>query len=373
MSNENDPRYTHPQGASPAQIVWHSDAPATTPAWQGPGAFSAEPAAAEPAAPQPPASSLSTAWATSSTDDSSASAPDAPAQWAPSAPAAASTSPAAPEAARPTDDVAAPAAPQDPWVKPGAADTAEEVHRDWTDRNGDLAPSTQTSQQNAPAPHTASPYAEPQQQNAPSPYADQDRNAPATSWSDEGNSGSSWADRQAPAAPAAPPAPYAGGPAGAPAQGSQSSTAYDPYARPREETIAPAQGGQDPQGAQDAWAAHHAQNADSPMAEDPAQGDAIPAPPQNDAPSSAEPASDEDALSIGRGRENSIVLDDMLVSRKHIRITADDQGLLLEDLGSRNGTYVNGQRVDRAHLEEGDRIGVGATTFEVRDGWLVTI
>ncbi|NHN56440.1 FHA domain-containing protein [Calidifontibacter sp. DB0510] len=95
------------------------------------------------------------------------------------------------------------------------------------------------------------------------------------------------------------------------------------------------------------------------------------------APAPPDPAGgqevDEDALTIGRGRHNSIVLDDMLVSRQHVRITADDQGLLLEDLGSRNGTFVNGRRVERTHLEEGDRIGIGSTTFEVRDGWLVTI
>lgn len=84
-------------------------------------------------------------------------------------------------------------------------------------------------------------------------------------------------------------------------------------------------------------------------------------------------AEDDDALSIGRGRGNSIVLDDMLVSRHHVRITADDDGLVLQDLGSRNGTYVNDERVQRTSLHEGDRIGIGATTFEVRDGWLVSI
>ncbi len=80
-----------------------------------------------------------------------------------------------------------------------------------------------------------------------------------------------------------------------------------------------------------------------------------------------------EALTIGRGRENSIVLDDMLVSRHHVRITADADGLILEDLGSRNGTYVNGRRVERTHLSEGDRIGIGAATFEVRDGWLLNV
>lgn len=92
-------------------------------------------------------------------------------------------------------------------------------------------------------------------------------------------------------------------------------------------------------------------------------------------PAVQEPAAEPEpeALTIGRGRENSIVLDDMLVSRHHVRITADADGLILEDLGSRNGTYVNGRRVERTHLSEGDRIGIGAATFEVRDGWLLNV
>jgi len=81
----------------------------------------------------------------------------------------------------------------------------------------------------------------------------------------------------------------------------------------------------------------------------------------------------EDSLTIGRSRSNSIVLDDMLVSRRHVVITADDEGLLLRDLGSRNGTFVNGRRVEQTLLHEGDRIGIGASTFEVRDGWLVSV
>lgn len=94
-------------------------------------------------------------------------------------------------------------------------------------------------------------------------------------------------------------------------------------------------------------------------------------------PAVADPAAaqeeEPEALTIGRGRDNSIVLDDMLVSRQHVRITADADGLVLEDLGSRNGTYVNGRRVERTHLSEGDRIGIGAATFEVRDGWLLNV
>lgn len=81
----------------------------------------------------------------------------------------------------------------------------------------------------------------------------------------------------------------------------------------------------------------------------------------------------DESLTIGRGRDNAMVLDDMLVSRQHVRISVDDEGLVIEDLGSRNGTFVNGRRIERTHLNEGDRIGIGASTFEVRDGWLVAI
>ena len=38
-----------------------------------------------------------------------------------------------------------------------------------------------------------------------------------------------------------------------------------------------------------------------------------------------------------------------------------------------NGTFVNGRRVEQTLLHEGDRIGIGASTFEVRDGWLVSV
>ena len=100
---------------------------------------------------------------------------------------------------------------------------------------------------------------------------------------------------------------------------------------------------------------------------------AEPRSPEQRSPEPTADSDEDDALTIGRGRGNSIVLDDMLVSRHHVRITADDDGLVLQDLGSRNGTYVNGHRVERAALHEGDRLGIGATTFEVRDGWLVSV
>lgn len=77
-------------------------------------------------------------------------------------------------------------------------------------------------------------------------------------------------------------------------------------------------------------------------------------------------------LTIGRGLENQIVVDDLLASRQHVRLTPrQGGGYDVEDLGSRNGTYVNGQRVDRAFLSEGGLLAVGHSRFTVRQGQLV--
>ncbi|MBO1765763.1 ATP-binding cassette domain-containing protein [Allobranchiibius sp. GilTou38] len=76
-------------------------------------------------------------------------------------------------------------------------------------------------------------------------------------------------------------------------------------------------------------------------------------------------------LGIGRGLENQIVLDDLLVSRRHTELVPQDGGFEVHDLGSRNGTYVNGQRVEVGRLGEGDLLAVGHSRFTVRHGQLV--
>lgn len=63
---------------------------------------------------------------------------------------------------------------------------------------------------------------------------------------------------------------------------------------------------------------------------------------------------------LGRGRDCSLRIDDPGASREHARITVTgDHRYVLEDLGSLNGTYVDGRRVDRAELQSGDRINMG--------------
>ncbi|MFW0783657.1 ATP-binding cassette domain-containing protein [Gordonia sp. CPCC 206044] len=68
---------------------------------------------------------------------------------------------------------------------------------------------------------------------------------------------------------------------------------------------------------------------------------------------------------IGRTPDNDVVVDDMLVSRHHARITAAPTGLLLEDLGSVNGTFVNGHRIDTARLSDGAVITIGNSDLVV--------
>lgn len=64
--------------------------------------------------------------------------------------------------------------------------------------------------------------------------------------------------------------------------------------------------------------------------------------------------------SIGRGRENDITLDDSFLSADHARLSWNGKGWVLEDLGSTNGTQVNGKRVKRATaLKPGDTIEFG--------------
>jgi len=68
---------------------------------------------------------------------------------------------------------------------------------------------------------------------------------------------------------------------------------------------------------------------------------------------------DKPAITIGRGEECEIVLPDRQVSRKHVRVVREDDGFYVEDLGSKNGTYVNGMPVrDRVKLQDGDEIQV---------------
>ncbi|HKQ68409.1 MAG TPA: GGDEF domain-containing protein [Polyangiaceae bacterium] len=71
---------------------------------------------------------------------------------------------------------------------------------------------------------------------------------------------------------------------------------------------------------------------------------------------------------IGRGKECGVRIDDPGISRRHARVVRRGPGAyFVEDLGSRNGTFVGGKQVVNHRLEEGDRIQVGPT-LELRFG-----
>jgi pSer/pThr/pTyr-binding forkhead associated (FHA) protein len=71
-------------------------------------------------------------------------------------------------------------------------------------------------------------------------------------------------------------------------------------------------------------------------------------------------------ISIGRSADNDIVLQDPMVSKNHARVIQQGNNLLVEDLGSSNGTIVNGQKVTSHVLADGDRLYLGETNLTFR-------
>jgi len=71
-------------------------------------------------------------------------------------------------------------------------------------------------------------------------------------------------------------------------------------------------------------------------------------------------------LTLGRAQENDVVLDDPQVSRHHAQVTREGDQIVVEDLGSTNGTLVNGRRITGPHvLQPTETLAVGASVFSV--------
>jgi signal transduction histidine kinase/pSer/pThr/pTyr-binding forkhead associated (FHA) protein len=70
-------------------------------------------------------------------------------------------------------------------------------------------------------------------------------------------------------------------------------------------------------------------------------------------------------LIIGRKPDVHVRVQDIATSGHHAEVLIEDSGVRLRDLGSRNGTYLNGKRIDEAPLEAGDEIEIGVTTIVV--------
>jgi len=72
-------------------------------------------------------------------------------------------------------------------------------------------------------------------------------------------------------------------------------------------------------------------------------------------------------VSIGRSPENGLVIDNPAVSHYHARVFNEEGRLMLEDFGSMNGTFVNGQRVKMVTLKPGDSVGIGKHTIVISE------
>ncbi len=76
------------------------------------------------------------------------------------------------------------------------------------------------------------------------------------------------------------------------------------------------------------------------------------------------PLEDAPEIVVGRSSDLDMVLVEDMVSRKHARLECTDE-IAIEDLGSTNGTFVNGERIKRTKLKEGDRVLIGTSIIKV--------
>ncbi|WP_326617554.1 FHA domain-containing protein [Streptomyces decoyicus] len=80
-------------------------------------------------------------------------------------------------------------------------------------------------------------------------------------------------------------------------------------------------------------------------------------------PSAVRPLPAARITRIGRAPDSDLVVDDLTVSRRHAELRAGPEGFEIVDLGSHNGTYLNGRAVDRAPMIPGDIVGIGHSAF----------
>lgn len=75
------------------------------------------------------------------------------------------------------------------------------------------------------------------------------------------------------------------------------------------------------------------------------------------------PSSSE--IVVGRSSDLDMVLVEDMVSRRHAKITVNGDTVSIQDLGSTNGTFVNGERVERMNLTDGDRVLIGTSIIKL--------
>src|SRR6187431_523832 len=73
----------------------------------------------------------------------------------------------------------------------------------------------------------------------------------------------------------------------------------------------------------------------------------------------------EREIVIGRSSDLDMVLVEDMVSRKHAKISTAAKEITISDMGSTNGTFVNGEKVKKQRLKEGDRILIGTSIIKL--------
>src|SRR5215213_10120540 len=68
---------------------------------------------------------------------------------------------------------------------------------------------------------------------------------------------------------------------------------------------------------------------------------------------------------IGRSSDLDMVLVEDMVSRKHAKIVTEERTVSIQDLGSTNGTFVNGEKIRKVELKDGDRILIGTSIIKL--------
>ncbi|MDX1584990.1 MAG: FHA domain-containing protein [Thermoanaerobaculia bacterium] len=69
---------------------------------------------------------------------------------------------------------------------------------------------------------------------------------------------------------------------------------------------------------------------------------------------------------VGRSAECNVSIDSGEISRHHARIVVTLEGVMIEDLQSKNGTFVNGSRIEKTSIEDGDQLGFGSVSLTPR-------
>ena len=74
----------------------------------------------------------------------------------------------------------------------------------------------------------------------------------------------------------------------------------------------------------------------------------------------------ETGWAVGRDPTNTLVLNDIKVSRQHALVRWEGEGFVVRDMGSRNGTFVNDDQIQVSNLDDGDILRIGNSEFMVR-------